>query len=101
MHYSSYYSTQLRFSRQDVARFVHSPRLLFTFGLLLCLTWQIVLTVLMLTNYQGNLKDANGKPLNTTINLTFSLYDVPAWGMSLWTETHPSVTVNSNSERIT
>ena len=92
MYYDSHFSTRLRQNRRDAAQSVPFSYV-FIFGLLLCLTWQTVFAVPMLTNYQGNLKDARGKPLNTTVSLTFSLYDVPAWGTPLWTETHPSVSV--------
>ena len=46
-------------------------------------------------NYQGSLSDAGGNPVNATLNITFSLYDVEAGpGTILWQETQ-SVTVTN------
>jgi len=44
-------------------------------------------------NYQGQLTDSSGAPLDTTVGITFRIYDAPVGGTNLWTETHPSVTV--------
>ncbi|MEW5923036.1 MAG: hypothetical protein AB1746_03525 [Candidatus Zixiibacteriota bacterium] len=46
-----------------------------------------------LINYQGKLTDASGIPLDTTVSMTFTVYDAPTGGNSKWTETHSSVTV--------
>ncbi|MDM8536889.1 tail fiber domain-containing protein [Desulfobacterales bacterium HSG17] len=43
-------------------------------------------------NYQGILKDADGNPMNETINIIFSIYDLETGGTALWTETQ-SVTI--------
>ena len=43
-----------------------------------------------LINYQGYLKNSGGNPIDTTINMTFRLYDTdgnPAPGNLLWSET--------------
>jgi len=46
-------------------------------------------------NYQGSLSDSGGNPVNATLNMTFSLYDVPSGaGTTLWQETQ-SVDVNN------
>ena len=40
-------------------------------------------------SYQGQLRDSGGAPVNTTVNLTFRLYDVQAGGTphtTLWDE---------------
>jgi hypothetical protein len=52
-----------------------------------------VYAVPMMASFQGYLKDANGHPLNTTVNLTFALYKTPEGGTPLWREAHPNVTV--------
>ncbi len=46
-------------------------------------------------NYQGQLTRTNGSPLDTTVAITFRLYNVVSGGTSLWTETHPSVAVTA------
>ena len=38
-------------------------------------------------NYQGYLTSAAGVPVNGTVQILFSIYDVPAAGVPLWTET--------------
>jgi hypothetical protein len=43
-------------------------------------------------NYQGNLTDSGGTPVNAAVSMLFSLYDVASGGMPLWTETQ-TVTV--------
>ncbi len=44
-------------------------------------------------NYQGQLTRTNGTPLDTTVAMTFRLFNVVSGGTALWTETHPSVIV--------
>jgi len=44
-------------------------------------------------NYQGYLTDATGAPVNGTVQMTFSIYDVSSGGTALWTETQ-TVTLN-------
>lgn len=52
----------------------------------------------MMTNYQGTLKDSKGKLLNNSVvTLTFAVYDVPASGTALWTETHSGVPVKDGA----
>src|SRR6185312_11802281 len=36
---------------------------------------------------QGQLLDASGNPVTGSINVTFTIYDQPTGGTSLWTET--------------
>ncbi len=49
-----------------------------------------------LINYQGNLSDHDsGLPLTGTVSLTFSLFPLETDGKASWTETHPSVVLNS------
>lgn len=44
-------------------------------------------------NYQGHLADFLGEPLDTTVSITFTIYDDSISGNSKWTETNPTVTV--------
>ena len=44
-------------------------------------------------NYQGYLTNASGVPINGTVQMVFSIYNVSSGGSPLWTETH-SVTVS-------
>jgi hypothetical protein len=44
-------------------------------------------------NYQGYLTNAAGVPINGTVQMVFSIYNVSSGGSPLWTETH-SVTVS-------
>ena len=46
-----------------------------------------------LINYQGYLTDSGGNPLNGTVDMVFSIYDVDAGGSPLWTETQTGVPV--------
>lgn len=46
-------------------------------------------------NYQGHLTDASGVFLDTTVSITFTIYDDSTGGAVIWTETHPAVTVDS------
>ena len=62
---------------------------------LLGLISSVAYAVPMMTNYQGTLQDTSGSPLNTSVSMTFSLYDTPEGGTPLWTETHPDVTVTN------
>ncbi len=39
-------------------------------------------------SYQGYLTDADGGPINGTVDITFRLYDVPEGGIPLWEEAH-------------
>ena len=45
-------------------------------------------------SYQGYLTDNIGNPVNGTISITFSIYDIPSGGTPTWTETQPSIVVN-------
>lgn len=38
-------------------------------------------------NYQGNLIDKNGTPLNGNIQATFKLFEIPSGGTEIWSET--------------
>ncbi|OQY49662.1 MAG: hypothetical protein B6247_23070 [Candidatus Parabeggiatoa sp. nov. 2] len=62
-------------------------------ALLSGLVSNLAYAVPMTTTYQGYLADASSNPLNTTLSMTFALYDSPTGGTPLWTETHPNVTI--------
>lgn len=47
--------------------------------------------------YQGNLANAAGQPITANLTITFRLYDVPAGGSALWTETQPNVAVDGGN----
>ena len=48
-----------------------------------------------LINYQGVLTDSTGAGLDTTVNITFSIYDAAVGGTLIWTEPIPTVTVTA------
>jgi len=48
-----------------------------------------------LINYQARLTDNDGLLLDTTVSMTFTIYDDEVGGAVLWSETFPSVTVDS------
>lgn len=54
-----------------------------------------VADVPLMTNYQGFLTDDQGNPISGMLSITFSIYDTPVGGVALWTEIHPSVTVDN------
>ncbi|MFH1688070.1 MAG: tail fiber domain-containing protein [bacterium] len=45
------------------------------------------------TSYQGRLVDATGAPIDTTVDITFRIYDSDNGGAPAWTQTHPAVVV--------
>ncbi len=47
-----------------------------------------------LINYQGRLIDGSGKPLDTSVALTFTIYSDQACNNSLWSETHSMVAIS-------
>jgi hypothetical protein len=46
-----------------------------------------------LMNYQGQLTDTNGVALDTTVSMTFAIYDDSTGGTTVWQETQGSVVV--------
>ncbi len=48
-----------------------------------------------LVNYQGQLTSPTGTPLDTTVAMTFNIWPTPTGGVSVWTETHPAVSVTN------
>ncbi len=48
-----------------------------------------------LINYQGILTDPGGVAIDTTISMTFTIYDDSTGGSTKWTETQPSVQVSA------
>lgn len=51
-------------------------------------------------NYQGQLGNAAGVPVNGVVSITFALYDVATGGTAVWSETQ-SVTVNNGLYYVT
>jgi len=47
-----------------------------------------------LVSYQGILTDGSGLPLSGTFQIAFTIYDAPAAGSAIWTETHAAVSVS-------
>jgi hypothetical protein len=66
---------------------------LVTLGLLIALFPFSSAQVPQLINYQGKLTKASGAPLDTTIQMVFTIYDDSTGGNPLWTETQNSVNV--------
>ncbi|MFC1681136.1 hypothetical protein ACFL1S_05010 [Pseudomonadota bacterium] len=44
--------------------------------------------------YQGRLTDNSGVPINTSVNMVFSLYTQSSGGTAIWTESHTGVSVS-------
>jgi len=52
-----------------------------------------------LINYQAQLTDSTGAPVDTTVSLTFTIFENSEGVVSLWSETHPSAVI-SNGVRL-
>jgi len=48
-----------------------------------------------IVNYQGMLTDDYGVPLDTTVSMSFTVYDSLSGGSAVWSETHSSVAVSA------
>ena len=66
------------------------------------LVWSVLLLASLaytevprLINYQARLTDNDGLLLDTTVSMTFTIYDDEVGGTVLWSETFPSVAVDS------
>ncbi len=46
-------------------------------------------------NYQARLLDSSGRSVNSTVNLTFKIYDAVTGGNLLWSETQPGIVVQN------
>ncbi len=62
---------------------------------LLALAPVVTAAVPNLMQYQGHLTDDSGAPLDTIIDMTFTIYDDSAGGTVWWNETQPSVVVTN------
>jgi len=49
-----------------------------------------------LINYQGQLADTSGTPFDTTVSMTFAVYNSASSGTVLWTESEVAVAVNAS-----
>lgn len=69
------------------------PRILLLVLALIAFAISINAAVPQTMNYQGRLTDDQGQPVNSTVSMTFTIYDAENDGESKWTETHPTVSV--------
>jgi len=61
----------------------------------LSLAMPVIAEVPRMMNYQGHLTDGSGQALDTTVSMTFSIYDDSIGSGAKWTEIHPVVSVDS------
>ncbi|MGB3093414.1 MAG: hypothetical protein WBC42_09415, partial [Candidatus Zixiibacteriota bacterium] len=62
----------------------------------LALTFSVSAAVPNMIYYQGQLTDALGAPLDTVINMTFTIYDDSSTGAAVWwSETQPGIVVSN------
>jgi hypothetical protein len=62
-------------------------------ALVFALATEVPAAVPQLINYQGRLTNSVGAPLDTTVELTFTIYSDSTGSIDLWTETHSGVVV--------
>ncbi len=71
-------------------------RILVSMGLIAVWAFTQITTVqasdIVLT-HQGRLLDASDHPVNGTVSITFKIYEAPTGGSPLWSEPHPTVSV--------
>ena len=48
-------------------------------------------------NYQGDLTNQGGTPINASVSMTFRLYNLAVGGAALYTEVQPAVAVSNGS----
>ncbi|MBU1935835.1 tail fiber domain-containing protein, partial [bacterium] len=70
-------------------------QLLISVAVLLIGATSVMADVPHMINYQGYLTDTGGEALDTTVAMTFSLYNAVTLGTLLWTETQPTCTVQA------
>jgi hypothetical protein len=73
------------------ARFIFHTGIVFIVLVILGIT--TMADVPRMIQYQGRLTDDTGNPMDTTVEMTFRIYQDSSGGLILWTETHPTVTV--------
>lgn len=69
--------------------------LVLTLSFLFILVPAVFGEAMLLSSYQGLLADAEGKPIDGTVAMEFTIYNDSTAGDILWNESHPVVTVNS------
>jgi hypothetical protein len=80
--------------KAKIKRFIGST-ISVCFAILVCNASTVFSAVPEIINYQGSLSDSSGNPINATLNITFTLYDVDAGpGTILWQETQPVTVTN-------
>jgi len=62
-------------------------------GVVLCVCSSGIASVPQLLNYQGRLASGGGTPLDTTLSITFTIYDAASGRSVKWTEAQSSVVV--------
>ncbi|MFP4458756.1 MAG: hypothetical protein ACLFSQ_04105 [Candidatus Zixiibacteriota bacterium] len=70
---------------------MHKFLLVFTFAILV---FNLLAEAPRLINYQGKLTNPDGIAIIDDVEITFEIYNSPTAGAALWSETHPSVSVN-------
>jgi len=63
--------------------------------MLMVMTGYLMAGVPELMNYQGDLRNVSGDPLDTTISMTFTIYSDSSVGDLIWSEEHADVLVES------
>ncbi|MCC6963802.1 MAG: tail fiber domain-containing protein [candidate division Zixibacteria bacterium] len=58
-------------------------------------------TVPVLIGHSGRLLDSDDAPISGTIDITYAIFETPAGGTALWTETHPNVAVTNGLFSVT
>lgn len=66
----------------------------FSVVLIVCWAAAVFAAVPQTVNYQGYLKDAAGSPVNTQVDITFSLYTQANGGTPIWLETKAVIPQN-------
>ena len=69
-------------------------KIIFSLVMMLSLFVTSFAEVPQMINFQGALKDANGLPVNSSVDLTFRIYDMETGGTPAWEELHIAVPVN-------
>lgn len=67
--------------------------LVLTIAVLFICAASVMADVPHMINYQGYLTDTGGEALDTTVAMTFTMYDAATLGTQLWTETQPACSV--------
>ena len=72
-----------------------NQRIILTVAIVVLLAGSVFSAVPSMINYQGRLIDSTGSGIDTTVNITFIIYDSSLAGNAKWSETHSGVIVNN------